>query len=118
MPQARPVRPALPSPIRFWGLLAIWLLSPLLLLVDPTLFGMLTPPQDFGSFMSNVALIWLAVAVGGIVFRAVQLFLSGVGCEDHHGPLPQHPHLLQSAYYLLRGQLFDPMQETEHERPA
>ena len=48
-------------------LLAIWLLSPLPLLYDPSFFGLV-------ELIRQVGLIWLALAGGGLAFRTVQLF--------------------------------------------
>jgi hypothetical protein len=55
-------------------LLAIWAASPLLLFVDPTLLGWVTPHTDIEGFVRNTGLLWLAVGVGGLVFRTVHLF--------------------------------------------
>src|SRR5258708_37859693 len=55
-------------------LLTIWALSPLVLYVDPTLFGMFSPWVSAGDFPRQVAKIWLAIGVGGLLFRTVQLF--------------------------------------------
>ncbi len=102
-------------------LIAVWLLSPSLLAVDPALFGLLEPHRDLGSFLSNVALIWLAVALGGILFRAVQLFFSRgiqtglvwvakIATDQFHNIRLYY----KSPYYLLRGQLLDPMSAVPH----
>src|SRR6201993_3512237 len=40
-------------------LMTIWALSPLLLWVDPTLFGFFTPPTNAAEFVRHVALLWL-----------------------------------------------------------
>src|SRR6185436_8276440 len=55
-------------------LMTIWALSPLVLYFDPTLFGMFTPWASPADFMRQVAKVWLAVGVGGLLFRTVQLF--------------------------------------------
>ena len=60
-------------------LLAIWALSPLPLYVSPGLFGLLEPRAGLAGVLHNVGWIWLWLALGGLVFRVVQLFvLSGV----------------------------------------
>ena len=43
-------------------LMAIWALSPLLLFVDPTLFGLFEPHTTTGDFVRHVGMIWLASA--------------------------------------------------------
>jgi hypothetical protein len=55
-------------------LMSIWALSPLVLLVDPTLFGLFTPWAGATDFMRQVAKIWLVVGGGGLMFRTVHLF--------------------------------------------
>ena len=55
-------------------LLSIWILSPLLLRVDPTLVGLVTPRTDWFGVVHNVSVLWLIVGAGAVVFRTVQLF--------------------------------------------
>src|SRR5476649_225715 len=49
-------------------LMSIWALSPIALYLDPTLFGLFTPHADKTEFVRHVALLWLAVGVGGLLF--------------------------------------------------
>jgi hypothetical protein len=56
-------------------LLSIWALSPMLLLVDPSLGGLFVPPSGGLAVADRVAAIWLAVAFGAVAFRTVQLFI-------------------------------------------
>jgi hypothetical protein len=56
-------------------LLTIWVLSPLVLLADRTLGGMATAWTTWQELANLVAMIWLAVAVGAVLFRTVQLFV-------------------------------------------
>jgi hypothetical protein len=55
-------------------LLTIWALSPLLLLLEPTAFGLWNAPDGYYEFARHVGYLWLAVGVGGLLFRTVQLF--------------------------------------------
>jgi hypothetical protein len=55
-------------------LMAIWVVSPLPLHFDPTYFGIFSPHVGAVEFVRHVAQIWLVVAVGGLLFRTVQLF--------------------------------------------
>ena len=55
-------------------LLAIWVASPALLLLSPTLFGTLEPAVGFAGYWHHTGLLWLAVGLGGLVFRTVHLF--------------------------------------------
>ena len=55
-------------------LMSIWALSPIALYLDPTLFGLFKPWATFTDFTRQVAKIWLAVGIGGLLFRTVHLF--------------------------------------------
>ena len=55
-------------------LMAIWAASPLVLLVDPSLSGLIEPHTDFAGFAHNTGWVWLAIGVGGLLFRTVHLF--------------------------------------------
>ncbi len=55
-------------------LMTIWALSPLVLYLDPTLFGLFTPWVSPADFMRQVAKVWLAIGIGGLLFRTVHLF--------------------------------------------
>src|SRR5207302_10611292 len=49
-------------------LMSIWALSPFLLYFDPTLLGMLEPPASTHEVLRHVAILWLAIGLGGLVF--------------------------------------------------
>jgi hypothetical protein len=55
-------------------LLAIWAASPMLLLLDASLLGWVTPHTTLQGFVHNTGLVWLAIGVGGLIFRTVHLF--------------------------------------------
>lgn len=60
-------------------LLSIWVLSPLPLYFDHTLFGLLDAHRTNGELMRNIGMIWLFLALAGLLFRTVHLFfLQGV----------------------------------------
>src|SRR2546423_6841779 len=54
-------------------LMAIWALSPAVLWLDPALFGIYSDPTG-GDFVQHVGQVWLAVGLGGLLFRTVHLF--------------------------------------------
>jgi hypothetical protein len=56
-------------------LMTIWALSPLLLVIDPTMLGICAPATTAMAFARHVGFLWLAIGVGGLLFRTVQLFL-------------------------------------------
>jgi hypothetical protein len=51
-----------------------WALAPLPLLLDATLLGVFEPPVTPADYVHHVAMIWLALGVGGLLFRTVHLF--------------------------------------------
>jgi hypothetical protein len=55
-------------------LIAIWAAAPVALWVDPTLLGIYAPAADFSGFMHQIGEMWLALGVGGLLFRTVHLF--------------------------------------------
>ena len=96
-------------------LMAIWAASPLVLWADPTLFGIMAQPADWMGFVNNVGLTWIAIGVGGLLFRTIQLFFirdvqTGLVWSTKIITDPFHDIKLyyRAPLYLLRGQLIDP----------
>ncbi len=56
-------------------LMSIWALSPLLLVIDPTAGGLCVPPARWIDFARHVGFLWLAIGIGGLLFRMIQLFI-------------------------------------------
>lgn len=59
---------------RKWVFMTIWALTPLLLWATPSLFGLLIPHNGPMEFIRHLGLLWLGLAVAGLLFRMVQLF--------------------------------------------
>jgi len=57
-------------------LMAIWALSPLVLLLNPTMLGLVPAPRTWLQFAQHLGYLWFVVGVGGLIFRTVQLFLT------------------------------------------
>jgi hypothetical protein len=96
-------------------LLTIWALAPLPLYFDPSFFGLFTPAADKTGFVRQVAMIWLALGIGGVLFRTVQLFLvkdvqTGLVWATKILTDPFHDIKLyhKAPFALLRGELIDP----------
>jgi len=96
-------------------LLTIWALSPLPLYLDPTYFGLFAPAVDKAGFVRQVAMIWLALGIAGVLFRTVQLFLikdlqTGLVWATKIVTDPFHDIKLyhKAPLALLRGELTDP----------
>ena len=97
-------------------LLSIWALSPLILVADPTLFGLLHAHTSFYTFAYNVSVMWLVVGVGALIFRTVHLFFlydvqTGLVWMTKILTDPFHDVALygKSPIHLLRGERFDPI---------
>jgi len=97
-------------------LLAIWALSPAMLWLDPTFFGVFPPHASNAEFVRHMGQIWLAIGFGGLLFRTVQLFFlkdvqTGLVWLTKIITDPFHDVKLyfRAPLYLLRGELIDPM---------
>lgn len=106
-------------------LISIWALAPMILFVDPTLFGLFEPATDRSALIDQVGIIWLAVGVGGLLFRTVQLFFirdvqTGLVWMTKILTDPFHDLVLyyKAPFYLLRGQLIDPMDHAMQHKGA
>jgi hypothetical protein len=103
-------------------LMTIWALSPLALYVDPTLFGIFEPHTDTAGFVHNVALLWLTIGVGGLIFRAVHLFFlkdvqTGLvwATKIVTDPFNDIKLYYRAPLYLARGELIDPRHGQHHD---
>ena len=97
-------------------LMALWVAGPLLLWAQPALFGLIEPATDFMGYLRDVGLLWLALGVGGLVFRTVHLFFiadvqTGLVWATKIITDPFHDIWLyhRAPLHLLRGELIDPM---------
>jgi len=102
-------------------LLSIWALSPLVLWLDPTLFGIFPRSAGNAAFVRHVCQVWLALGAAALIFRSVQLclqqsVLTGVVWFTKILTDPFHDVKLycRAPLYLLRGELRDPMEEVAH----
>lgn len=99
---------------------SLWAISPLVLYFQPTLFGLLPAYYDFDSFMQNLAVMWLWLAVFALLVRSVHLFFiqdvqTGVVWATKILTDPFHDFKIYSKapLALLRGELIDPMRSVE-----
>jgi len=97
-------------------LLAIWAIAPAALWLDPTLFGLFPAHANKVEFIRQVGQIWLAVGIGGLLFRTAQLVLvkdvqTGIVWFSKILTDPFHDVKLycKAPLHLLRGELIDPM---------
>jgi hypothetical protein len=96
-------------------LMTVWALSPLALYIEPSLFGFVEPAATVPAFIDNVGLMWLAIGLGGLVFRTVHLMFlfdmqtglvwaSKIMTDPFHDVMLYH----RAPLALLRGELIDP----------
>jgi hypothetical protein len=107
------------------ALMTIWALSPLPLYFDPTLFGIFEPHATTAEFVRHVALIWLVVGLGGLLYRTVQLFFikdvqTGLVWATKILTDPFHDIKLyhKAPLHLLRGEWLDTDSVTSDEPAA
>jgi hypothetical protein len=106
-------------------LMSIWILSPFVLLVSPTLGGLLWEANSPSQLIENVGLIWLTVGVIGLLFRTVHLFylrdvqtglvwMTKILTDPFNDIILYHGAPLK----LLQGELIDPRHAMQHEEKA
>jgi hypothetical protein len=114
---------------RKWVFMGAWALTPVPLLIDPTLFGLFTPHDGFVEFVRHVGLLWLALGIGGLLFRTVHLFFlrdveTGLVwmVKILTDPINDIRLYWKAPYRLLRGERLEHGWRDEHEdveaRPA
>ncbi|MET0280426.1 MAG: hypothetical protein ABW278_04785 [Steroidobacteraceae bacterium] len=96
-------------------LMALWALSPVALLISPTLLGLLPEAATPAGFLHNLGVVWFVVGVTGLLFRTVHLFFlrdvqTGLVWFTKIITDPFHDVQLyyRAPLYLLRGELIDP----------
>ena len=104
-------------------LLALWAASPMFLKLNPSFFGLLDAHADSGEYLYNLSLLWLALGIGAILFRTVQLFVianvtTGLAWFTKILTDPFHDIALyhKAPVQALRGELYDPIVGEEAEQ--
>ena len=101
---------------------SLWAIVPIALWLNPTFFGLFAGHTNLDTFLENLALLWIALAVGALLFRTVQLFFianvqTGLvwATKIITDPFNDFKTYFKSPLYLLRGELIDPMFHVQHE---
>jgi hypothetical protein len=96
----------------------VWAVTPAVLWLDPTFFGLFQPHTGGEEFVRHVGEIWLIVGIGALLFRTLQLFFlkdvqTGLVWLTKIITDPFHDVKLycKAPLYLMRGELIDPMGE-------
>lgn len=102
---------------------ALWAVSPFVLYLQPSLFGLIKPYANWDQYLQNLAMLWLVLAVGALLFRTVHLFFiqnvqTGLVWATKILTDPFHDFRLymKSPLYLMKGELIDPMIHVQPER--
>ena len=103
-------------------LLAIWALMPVVLWLEPSLFGLIFPANGLMEFLNDVGLSWLALGVAGLLFRVLQLWvqkdlMTGLVWALKIITDPFHDIMLyyKAPLALLRGEMIDPMEHVRRD---
>jgi len=101
-------------------LLAIWAAIPLVAYFAPQYLTWAVPEAYENNFIDIVGMTWLFLGVAGLLFRAVQVCFrddlkSAVSWVIKILTDPFHDIMLyyRSPFYLLKGELIDPMQHVQ-----
>ena len=101
-------------------LIALWVLAPVLVYFEPTLFGTVVPSTTVEGFVRHVGALWLALGVAGLLFRTVHLFFlrdvqTGLVwmAKILTDPFNDIKTYYKAPLYLMRGQWIDPMHELQ-----
>ena len=102
-------------------LMAVWVCIPAVLWIDPSLLGTIEPSTNWREWLHDVGISWLALGVGGLGFRVLQLawqqsWMTGLVWMIKIITDPFHDIKLyyKAPLYLLKGELIDPMAHIHH----
>ena len=95
-------------------LLSIWAVLPMVLYVEPGLFGMIEPWDTLTEWVRQVGASWLILGVAGLLFRTIHLFflkdvqtglvwMTKIITDPFHDIVLYH----KAPLYLLKGELMD-----------
>ena len=101
-------------------LLSIWIAIPALLYFDPTFFELFEGHTDNYGYVYNLSILWLVLGGGALVFRTIHLFFiqniqAGLVWFTKILTDPFHDVKMyyKSPFYLLKGELLDPMEHVK-----
>ena len=99
---------------------ALWAAIPVVLYFDPTLFGTMAAYTSINGFIHNMSIAWLVLGVSALMFRTIHLFFikdakTGIAwcCKIITDPFYDFKTYMKSPYYLMKGELMDPMTHTK-----
>jgi len=98
-------------------LLAIWISAPFVMYFEPTVYGLFEQPYtNYQEFINNLAILWIIIGGGALVFRTVHLFFildvqsglvwfSKILTDPFHDVKIYH----KAPFYMLKGDMYDDM---------
>jgi len=102
---------------------SVWALSPVILWIQPTVFGLIPPITSTEQAIYQVGEIWLWVGISALAFRTVHLFFlrdvqTGLVwiTKIITDPFQDIKTYWKAPLYLMRGELIDPMHGKDRER--
>ena len=97
---------------------SLWALTPLLLVLQPSMFGLFTPHADLSEFLEHLAQLWIALAIAALLFRTLHLFFlrdvqTGLVWMTKILTDPFHDIKMywKAPLHLLRGELIEPAKQ-------
>lgn len=104
-------------------LMSVWAVMPVALAINPSLGGLIEPAAGFMDYAHDVGLSWLALGLGGLVFRVLQLWqqqslMTGLVWGTKIITDPFHDVWLyhKAPLALFRGERYDPMLHVQQHR--
>ncbi|MBP6724669.1 MAG: hypothetical protein KA137_07500 [Halioglobus sp.] len=99
-------------------LLSIWVAVPVVLLLNPSFFGLLNEEQVDKGLLYTTAILWFMTGVGAVLFRTVQLFFlmgfqSGLVWATKIITDPFHDIKIyhRAPLHIIKGEMYDDMSE-------
>ena len=95
-------------------LLSIWAILPMMLYIQPGLFGMIEPWETLTEWVRQVGASWLILGAGGLLFRTIHLFflkdvqtglvwMTKILTDPFHDIILYH----KAPLYLMKGEMID-----------
>jgi hypothetical protein len=104
-------------------LLSIWAAIPIVVWLQPTLFGLLAPWTDRAAYVARVGIMWIGLGFGGVAARCLWLAITrspqtGLvwGTKILTDPINDIQFYWRSPIKLLKGELIDPMTHVQEAR--
>jgi hypothetical protein len=99
-------------------LLSVWIAVPLMLHYKPDLFGLLDTPKNTYDILYNLAIVWLFIGIGAVIFRTIHLFFimnvqSGLVWATKILTDPFHDIKIyyRAPWHMLKGEMYDDMSD-------